>query len=86
VKTIAEMKWWRPETAILAGAVLIALSILFIGRWQISAFGDTHVYRLDRWTGEIEYCGIWLDKQKWERDGTFAVMCPLNLKKVQSEK
>jgi hypothetical protein len=49
-------------------ALIIAASILFIERWQISAVGyaypagtqnsaDTQVvYRLDRWTGQIEYC------------------------------
>ena len=57
----------RAGWTVLAGAALIAASILFIGRWQISAIGygykdgddDTTketVYRLDRWTGQIESC------------------------------
>ena len=53
---------------ILVGAIVIATSILFVGRYQISAIGfgyaiesnpdnDTEaVYRLDRWTGKIDYC------------------------------
>ena len=55
----------------LAGAVLIAASILIVGRWDISAIGygyaagggsqvsDTEnetVYRLDRWSGRIDSC------------------------------
>jgi hypothetical protein len=58
--------------AIVAGALLIAGSILFIERWQISAVGfgyagdgergsDTQeekVFLLDRWTGKIEYCAV----------------------------
>ena len=58
--------------AVVAGALAIAGSILFIERWQISAVGfgyagdgergsDTQeekVFLLDRWTGEIEYCAV----------------------------
>ena len=58
--------------AVMLGALLIAGSILFIGRWQITAMGygylgggergsDTNeekIFRLDRWTGDIEYCAI----------------------------
>ncbi|HWC63476.1 MAG TPA: hypothetical protein VG501_07625 [Rhizomicrobium sp.] len=57
---------------VLIGALLIAASILFIERYQISAMGygwsgggeggsdtsEEKVFRLDRWTGEIEYCAI----------------------------
>ena len=45
--------------AILFGCLTIAAAILFIGRWEISAVpGDTpfKVFRLDRWTGTIDYC------------------------------
>jgi hypothetical protein len=62
------MRWLTP-ISVLIGASLIAASILFIGRWQISAIGfgykaDEHytdtdtqgVYRIDRWTGSIAYC------------------------------
>lgn len=43
---------------ILAGAALVAASILWIGRWQVSGVpGDAIVaYRLDRWSGTIDYC------------------------------
>ncbi|MDE2267133.1 MAG: hypothetical protein KGL29_14620, partial [Alphaproteobacteria bacterium] len=49
------------ETLIVA--VLVAASILFIGRYQISSIGyavsgysKQEVYRLDRWTGKIDVC------------------------------
>jgi hypothetical protein len=67
---------WLTPAAILIGAALIATSILFIGRWQISAIGygykgddassDTDmnaVYRLDRWTGSIDYCVLGNSKE-----------------------
>ena len=58
--------------AVLAGALIIAGSILFIERYQITAMGygwsgggeggsdtsEEKVFRLDRWTGDIEYCAI----------------------------
>jgi hypothetical protein len=58
--------------AILIGALLIAGSILFIERYQITAMGygwsgggeggsdtsEEKIFRLDRWTGEIEYCAV----------------------------
>ena len=54
---------------VLTGAALIAASILFIGRYQISAYGYGYmegdkeqetetVYRLDRWTGNIVHCSL----------------------------
>jgi len=57
------------ELAILGGAALIAASILFIERWQISAVGygsgsgdtassEETIYRLDRWTGRIDLCAL----------------------------
>jgi hypothetical protein len=57
------------EWAVLAGAALIAASILFVGRFEISAVGygsgpgegatsQEAVYRLDRWTGQIAYCSL----------------------------
>ena len=59
----------RTGWAVIIGAVLIAASILFIGRWEITATaygynggegnGDTTsqtVYRLDRWSGRTEAC------------------------------
>ena len=43
--------------AVLAGAVLIAASVLLIGRYQIAADKDT-LYRMDRWTDELELCRV----------------------------
>lgn len=59
----------RAGWAVIVGAVIIAASILFIGRWQIAAVGygsgegDTStttesIYRLDRWTGRISNCPL----------------------------
>jgi hypothetical protein len=68
------MNWvrtWAIPLAVLFAGLLIAASIVFVGRWQISAIGygygggegtpdtDTQVvYRLDRWTGRIEICKL----------------------------
>jgi hypothetical protein len=62
---------WTIEGAIVFGAVLIAGSIMFTERWEIlpSRYGHSekvanvvkdreYIYRLDRWTGHIEYCGF----------------------------
>lgn len=57
-----------PLTPII-GAIIIAASVAFFGRYEISAtsygFKDDPsnstsevVYRLDRWTGEIRECGV----------------------------
>lgn len=80
---------------ILAAATLIAISILFIGRYQISAIGfgygggassadtDTQaVYRLDRWTGKVEYCLA----GNINPDGELEIMCPASPKKAYEEK
>ncbi len=47
----------------LLAAVLVAASILFVCRYQISAVGidpsptgGTAFYRLDRWTGDVVAC------------------------------
>ena len=63
------MKTALVVVAILAGSLAIAASILFVGRWQIAAaaYGYSQspasedqdyeaVYRLNRWTGEVDYC------------------------------
>jgi hypothetical protein len=56
----------------LSAGILVAASILFVDRWQISAAGYGYstsadvgseterdaVYRLDRWSGKIEYCDL----------------------------
>ena len=63
----------------LAAAILIAASILFIGRYQISGIGygwsgtgsTQLVYRLDRWTGQINRC-----TEITMRDYSVQVECP----------
>jgi hypothetical protein len=67
------------ELVVLAGAALIAGSILFIGRYEISA-GDGAVHRLDRWTGEIEYCGLGFDGKTAPLNGRVLVSCRLPVK------
>jgi|HubBroStandDraft_6_1064221.scaffolds.fasta_scaffold2798086_1 hypothetical protein len=41
-----------PISIAIAG-VVVALTILITGHWQISAAGPGRAYRLDRWTGAI---------------------------------
>jgi len=59
----------------LAAAILIAAGILFIGRYQISAISEPGfgqlVYRLDRWTGQINRC-----TEIQMRDYSVQVECP----------
>ena len=44
--------------AIIIGAALIAVAILFVFRWQITATQDYGVIRLDRWTGSVTGCAV----------------------------
>jgi hypothetical protein len=44
-----------PISIAIAG-VVVALTILITGHWQISAAGPGRAYRLDRWTGAITDC------------------------------
>ena len=84
---------WAIPAALLVGAMLISASILFVGRWEISAVGygyrggpdatdhdtDTEfVYRLDRWTGQVEECGLDTSKsvQEMLQIGTPPIVCP----------
>ena len=83
----------RLELTVLAGAALVAGSILFIGRYEISAVayayaqsGDTGqtdeaVYRLDRWTGEIELCRTGMEGRKaierFNAEGRMLVTCKM---------
>ncbi len=67
----------------LVAAILVAASILFIGRYQISAIGYLSpiggaqvVYRLDRWTGKIDTCTQSQD----------SIECPVVAPSVQSAK
>lgn len=45
----------RSGIFVIIGAMLVAASILVVGRYQISGDGDAF-YRLDRWSGKIELC------------------------------
>jgi hypothetical protein len=47
----------RIALAVIFAGVLIALAILIVFRWQISAATGV-VYRLDRWTGNIAVCDL----------------------------
>lgn len=67
----------------LVAAVLVAGSISFVGRYQISAIGyavpgfDTKaVFRLDRWTGKIDKC----------TESQNGIECPVANKSVQTTK
>jgi|GEM_PF-3254664 len=61
--------YWIIFCALIGASILISGSIFFVGRYQIATIGygyasttdspggDTEtVYRLDRWTGEIDRC------------------------------
>jgi hypothetical protein len=41
--------------AIVLAAIIVALAIVFIGRWEISGQGGA-VARLDKWTGTVALC------------------------------
>ena len=59
---------WHVPAAILLGCAAIAASVLLTSRWEIAAIGwgyggrddmpntSAIVYRLDRWTGQIDQC------------------------------
>jgi hypothetical protein len=61
----------------LAAAILVAVCISFVDRYQISTIGyggpvEQGVYRLDRWTGEIDVCPVSPAKEA----NTYQVECP----------
>ncbi len=73
---------------VLLGAAVVAGSILFIGRYEISGIGYgyatayggttmTAVYRLDRWTGKVEVCM----ESGFNGGGEITVDCPASAKK-----
>lgn len=55
--------------AIVLGAALIALAILFIFRWEIVSPSPAVTHRLDRWTGKIVFCHV---------SGNLEMDCPVN--------
>jgi len=53
-KGSAEMKVrWE----LLAGAALIAASIILTNHWQIGV-ASAQIYRLDRWSGSVTACNV----------------------------
>jgi len=75
----------RTDFAIVFAGVVIAATIALMGRWQIAAAKD-EVYRLDRWTGEIQVCGPTMDPkattERLQKDGVMPAECsePPNLR------
>lgn len=57
VQSIASTDWsvMNIPIAIIVGSVLIAASLLFVGRWEISTPLSGPVL-LDRWTGKVLTC------------------------------
>jgi len=80
---------WTVEIAILLGAVIVAASIMLVGRYDVAVTGDvypilgrvrqaagTHyIYRLDRWTGQIDFCA----PSSLSEDNRLIVTCPVKL-------
>jgi hypothetical protein len=46
----------------IIGAIIIAGAVLFAFRWEIAPAGSM-VYRLDRWTGQIQVCNASVESQ-----------------------
>jgi len=56
------MIWPESRTiAIMVAGALVAVAVMMVFRWQISAATGGVVYRLDRWTGNIEFCMTYKD-------------------------
>jgi hypothetical protein len=45
-----------PIAAIIAAALIIAVSMALLFRWHVIS-SSIGVQRLDRWTGKIQFCG-----------------------------
>jgi hypothetical protein len=61
--------------AILVGATLIALAILFVFRWQIiSTPNATLTLRLDRWSSTVSFC-----KRKVKSANSLEMFCSVDL-------
>lgn len=43
------------QKAVVFGSIIIAIAILFVGRYQLSA-APNGVWRLNTWTGQVSYC------------------------------
>jgi hypothetical protein len=72
---------WKTEIAIVLAGLIVGACVLLASRWQISVAasqgGNDGVYRLDRWTGTIEYC----QAMGQNDDGSVRVVCPATLSK-----
>lgn len=69
---------WGGAAAIVVAALLVAGAILLMGRWQIVASPNTDaaaVYRLDRWTGHVELCGV--NHDVFVKEKRVIVTCPI---------
>ena len=45
----------KAALAVLAGSLIIAASVLIVGRWQIAGTVSA-MLKLDRWSGAVDYC------------------------------
>jgi hypothetical protein len=45
----------RTPLSIIVAAVIIAISLAGLFRWHVIS-SETHVVRVDRWTGKIQIC------------------------------
>jgi hypothetical protein len=63
---------------ILVAAAIMAGSILFIGRWQISGGDNSNmtISRLDRWTGHIDVCMV--DTTQSQTGKPWTYKCPFS--------
>ena len=79
---------WTVEIAILLGTAIIAASIMLVSRYDIAVTGaayngasgggreaaGTHfIYRLDHWTGQIDFCAATGQSE----DGSLIMTCPV---------
>jgi hypothetical protein len=65
------MKRLGLEGSIVLGAAIIALAILFVGRWQIAGAPNAAL-RIDRWTGKVVAC---VQSPDWEGAGGIQLDC-----------
>jgi hypothetical protein len=69
--------WLTPGAIIIAG-ILVSASVAFVGRWGLSGGDNSNmtVYRLDRWSGQIEVCNI--DMIARQNGGPWVYKCPFD--------
>lgn len=67
----------RTDLAVIAAGLSIAAVIGLTNRWEIARgpdIGGISYYRLDRWTGVTEVCGM--DETAWNSTGAIVYTCP----------